>query len=61
MPAVAGQRAGGGAAGAGDPRSAAVAADRASGAGCGQHFVDSPEKLSPLSGNEPAIGRRSGG
>jgi len=55
--AAAGRCAGGGAAGGGDPRRPAVAADRASAAGCGEHFDDPPERLDHLSGNaQPAVG-----
>jgi hypothetical protein len=45
----------------GNPRPAAVAADRASAAGCGDHLVGPPERLDRLSGNESASGRPSAG
>ncbi len=40
---------------------AAVAADRASAAGCGEHCVDPPERPHRLSGTRRASGRHSAG
>ncbi len=50
---------GGGGVGDGDPPPAAVAADRASAAGCGEHCVDPPMRPHRLSGSGPATCRRS--
>ena len=61
MPGEAGRCAGGAGAGDGDRQPAAVAADRASAAGCVARSVDPPKRLDRLSGNEPASGRRSAG
>jgi hypothetical protein len=51
--------AGGGGAADGDPRPSAVAADRASAAGCGEHSVDPPVQLPDLSGSGPTTYRHS--
>ena len=51
----------GGGAGDLDPRPAAVAADRALAAGCGEHSVDPAVQLPHLSGSGPASCRQNRG